>query len=45
VEYYTQDAIKEYNILEGYSSSNFTSICFQHEYDHLSGILFTDRVE
>ncbi len=44
VEYYTQEGIKEKNILEGTSSSNFTSVCFQHEYDHLRGILFPDRL-
>lgn len=44
VEYYNDLGIKEYNILEGYSSSNFTSICFQHEFDHLRGIIFTDRL-
>ncbi len=44
VEYYNELGVKEYNILEGYSSSNFTSICFQHEFDHLRGILFTDRI-
>ncbi|MDD4576009.1 MAG: peptide deformylase [Bacteroidales bacterium] len=44
VEYYTQDGIKEQNILEGTSSSNFTAVCFQHEYDHLQGILFPERL-
>lgn len=44
VEYYTQDGVKEKNILEGTSSSNFTSVCFQHEFDHLRGILFPDRL-
>jgi peptide deformylase len=30
---------------EGYSrSGNFTGIIFQHEYDHLQGILFTDKL-
>lgn len=44
VEYYTQDGVKEKNILEGTSSSNFTAVCFQHEYDHLQGILFPERL-
>lgn len=31
--------------LEGYSrAGNFTGIVFQHEYDHLEGILFTDKL-
>ena len=31
--------------LEGYSrDDNFMSIIFQHEYDHLIGILFTDKL-
>jgi peptide deformylase len=44
VEYFTQDGVKEKNILEGTSSSNFTSVCFQHEFDHLRGVLFPDRL-
>ena len=44
VQYYTEAGLKESNILEGYSSSSFTSVCFQHEFDHLRGILFTDRL-
>lgn len=44
VEYYNDLGVKEYNILEGYSSSSFTAVCFQHEFDHLRGILFTDRI-
>ncbi|MDU1904964.1 MAG: peptide deformylase [Dysgonomonas sp.] len=31
--------------LEGYSrSGNFTGIIFQHEYDHLQGVLFIDKL-
>jgi peptide deformylase len=30
-------------IIQGYSGANFTSICFQHEYDHLNGVLWIDR--
>lgn len=45
VEYYNEkgELIKER--LEGASrESDFTGIIFQHEYDHLDGILFTDRL-
>lgn len=44
VKYYTETGLKESNILEGYSSSSFTAVCFQHEFDHLRGIFFTDRL-
>ncbi len=44
IEYYNELGVKEYNILEGYSSTSFTAICFQHEFDHLRGVLFTDRI-
>jgi len=31
--------------LEGYSrDGNFVSVIFQHEFDHLQGILYTDRI-
>lgn len=39
VEYYTLDGIKHTDMLE-----DFTAVIFQHEYDHLRGILFTDRI-
>ncbi len=44
VEYYLENGGQEKNILEGTSSVNFTSVCFQHEFDHLQGILFVDRL-
>ncbi|GHV66453.1 hypothetical protein FACS1894199_09910 [Bacteroidia bacterium] len=45
VEYYNEkgELIREH--LEGYSrQTTFTAIIFQHEYDHLQGILFTDSL-
>ena len=39
VEYYDEKATFKSEILNGYSS-----VVFQHEIDHLDGILFTDRV-
>ena len=44
VEYYLESGNKETNILEGTSPASFTSVCFQHEFDHLNGILFVDRI-
>jgi peptide deformylase len=44
VEYFLENGYKENNILEGTSAVNFTSVCFQHEFDHLQGILFVDRI-
>jgi peptide deformylase len=44
VQYYLEDGTFYENILEGYSVSSFTSVCFQHEYDHLMGVLFVDRI-
>jgi peptide deformylase len=31
-------------IIEGYLPSQFAAIIFQHEIDHLNGILFIDRL-
>jgi len=45
VEYTNEngDLIKER--LEGYSrEDNFAAVIFQHEYDHLQGVLFTDKL-
>lgn len=45
VEYYNEqgELIKER--LSGHSrQGNFTGVIFQHEFDHLQGILFTDRL-
>lgn len=44
VEYYKLDGKRYEEIIEGYSGSNFTSIIFQHEIDHLNSILFIDRL-
>lgn len=45
VEYYNEAGEKTTEQLEGHSRfGNFTGIIFQHEYDHLQGVLFTDKL-
>lgn len=45
VEYWDEYGNFHKERLEGYSrSGDFTSIIFQHEFDHLNGILFTDKI-
>ncbi|MDD4776759.1 MAG: peptide deformylase [Fermentimonas sp.] len=45
VEYFNEAGLLIKERLEGYSrKDNFTSVIFQHEYDHLNGILFTDKL-
>lgn len=44
VEYDLLDGSHHTEVVEGYGSLNFTSIIFQHEIDHLNGILFIDRI-
>ncbi len=45
VEYYDRHGNKIKERLEGYSrEEDFTGIIFQHEYDHLQGVLFTDKL-
>ena len=45
VEYYTETGILVREKLEGYSrETGFTSVVFQHEYDHLQGVLFIDKL-
>lgn len=44
VEYDKLDGKHYQEIIEGYSGTNFTSVIFQHEIDHLNGILFLDRL-
>jgi peptide deformylase len=45
VEYYNENGERKQEKLEGYSrEDNFVAIIFQHEYDHLQGILFTDKL-
>jgi len=43
IEYDKPDGTHHTEIIEGYTSSNFTAVIFQHEIDHLYGILFIDR--
>ena len=44
VEYYDENGniIKE-KLFGGARGEDFTGVIFQHEYDHLQGVLFTDR--
>lgn len=45
VEYYDEDGNLIQEKLSGYSrSTDFTNIIFQHEFDHLNGILFIDKL-
>ena len=45
VEYYNEEGALVSDYLEGYSrTETFTAVIFQHEYDHLYGILFTDKL-
>jgi peptide deformylase len=45
VEYYNESGKKLKERIEGYSRfSNFTGLIFKHEYDHLKGALFTDKL-
>lgn len=45
VEYYDETGKKHKERLSGYSrQSDFTGVIFQHEYDHLQGILFIDKL-
>ena len=45
VKYYNEEGILVREKLEGYSrETGFTSIVFQHEYDHLRGVLFVDKL-
>ena len=43
IEYDLLDGTHHSEVVEGYISSNFTAVIFQHEIDHLFGILFFDR--
>ncbi len=43
IEYDMLNGTHKTEVVEGYSGSNFTAIIFQHEIDHLNGILFIDR--
>jgi peptide deformylase len=45
VEYFDADGKKIREILTGHSrEDNFAAVIFQHEYDHLNGILFIDKL-
>lgn len=44
VEYYNEDGLLRRERLEGHSrAGNFSAVIFQHEYDHLQGVLFIDK--
>lgn len=44
IEYDKIDGTHVSEVVDGYTSTQFTAICFQHEIDHLNGILFVDRI-
>lgn len=44
IEYDLLDGTHVSEVVDGYTSSQFTAICFQHEIDHLNGILYIDRI-
>lgn len=45
VEYYDEKGVLHKEKLSGHSrEEDFTGIIFQHEFDHLQGVLFTDRL-
>jgi peptide deformylase len=44
IDYDKLDGTHHQEIIEGYSSSSFTAIIFQHEIDHLHAILYIDRI-
>jgi peptide deformylase len=44
IEYDKLDGTHMKEVVDGYAGSNFTAVCFQHEIDHLHGILFIDRL-
>ena len=44
IEYDLLDGTHKTEVVQGTSSTNFTSVIFQHEIDHLNGILFIDRI-
>lgn len=45
VEYFDEEGNYRKERLEGYSrDGDFTAIIFQHEFDHLMGILFIDKI-
>ncbi len=45
IEYDLLDGTHKSEVVQGTTMTNFTSVIFQHEIDHLNGILFLDRIE
>jgi peptide deformylase len=45
IEYDLLDGTHKTEVVQGTTMTNFTSVIFQHEIDHLNGILFIDRIE
>lgn len=45
IEYDLLDGTHHSEIVDGSAPSSFTAVIFQHEIDHLNGILFIDRIE
>jgi peptide deformylase len=43
LEYDLLDGTHKYEVVFGYAGTKFTAVIFQHEIDHLNGILFIDR--
>ncbi|MGQ9846915.1 MAG: peptide deformylase, partial [Bacteroidales bacterium] len=44
IEYDLIDGTHHSEVVQGTTSTNFTAVIFQHEIDHLNGILFIDRI-
>jgi len=44
IEYDLLDGTHVSEVVDGYTSTQFTAVCFQHEIDHLNGILYIDRI-
>lgn len=44
IEYDLLDGSHHTEVVQGTSIQNFTAVIFQHEIDHLNGILFIDRI-
>jgi len=44
IDYDKLDGTHKQEIIEGYSGTNFTAVIFQHEIDHLHGVLYIDKL-
>ena len=44
VKYYNEQGLEIEEEINGYLPNDFTAIIFQHEFDHLQGTLFIDRI-